>query len=109
MVDIGYGSGNLAFEILDLGASTVTGIDVAEGAIEVALQRAKALEITSPEAKFECGLIGTSVKKSEPTDAVVGLGFAEHVHADDPDAFVSTANQLTCSYPLMKRPLPCRN
>jgi 2-polyprenyl-3-methyl-5-hydroxy-6-metoxy-1,4-benzoquinol methylase len=89
VVEIGCGSGDLVFEMLSRGASRVTGVDVAQGAIELALQRAECLGFTRPEVTFECALVRSNVNISMPVDVLVGLGITEYVHADDLGKFMS--------------------
>ena len=78
VVEIGCGSGLLARPLLDRGAASYVGIDIAEAAIARARERSENID---PRIEFVCG--GVDQAMSRPGDIVISLGLFDWLNESE--------------------------
>ncbi|HLK62886.1 MAG TPA: methyltransferase domain-containing protein [Bryobacteraceae bacterium] len=91
VLDVGCGPGHYGIALARRGAARVTGIDFAEGMIELARQQAKVAGV-SDCCEFLAGDF-TQYRPEAPFDYVVVMGFMDYV--SEPAALIDRVNSLT--------------
>lgn len=81
VLDLGCGSGIFCFQLLQLGASKVVGVDVSDKAIEMAKGKARELNVDVDKCSFICADARNMVFPS--FDIVTGLGFLDWIGLDE--------------------------
>ncbi len=82
VIDLGCGTGILAFRLISKGAKKVIGIDISKNAIISANEKSKSFGIDE-KCKFLNADIRDPSVKIPPCDIIIGIGLIDYLDADD--------------------------
>jgi|GEM_PF-1705874 len=93
VLELGCGTGRLSCDLLQGGATHVTGLDISETAIATAAKRAADLGISEDRYAFKSGEIEKLDCRDFEFDLVVGLGVLQYLRPESlPTIFASFGN-----------------